>query len=141
MDKGRVLFLCNRNSARSQMAEGLLRHMAGDRFEAYSAGIEPSAVHPLAVTAMREMGIDISGQRSKSLHEYMGKVHFSHLITVCSVAEAKCPTTFPGMGHRLFWDIADPVDPSGSSDEQLARFRAARDALAERLTDWLTTQP
>lgn len=141
MDRGRVLFLCNRNSARSQMAEGLLRHMAGDRFETYSAGIEPASVHPLAIRAMQEIGIDISGQHSKSLQEYMGKVHFSHLITVCSVAEAKCPTTFPGMGRRLFWDVADPVGPSRSEEESLARFREARDTIAGRLREWLSTQP
>ena len=141
MDKGRGLFLCNRNSARSQMAEGLLKHMAGDRFGAYSAGVEPSAVQPLAVKAMQELGIDISGHRSKRLSEYMGKVHFSHLIPVCSEAERKCPTTFPGMGHRLFWHIADPVGFSGSEEEQFARFRSARDDLAARLTQWLSTQP
>jgi arsenate reductase (thioredoxin) len=141
MDKMRVLFLCNRNSARSQMAEGLLRHMAGARFEAYSAGIEPDRLQPLAVKAMQELGIDISGQRSKSLREYMGKVHFSYLITVCSDAENKCPTTFPGMGRRIFWDVADPVAAAGSEDERLAAFRVARDDLSARIGQWLASQP
>jgi len=122
------------------MAEGLLRSMAGDRFEAYSAGIEPATVHPLAVKAMQEIGIDISGQRSKSLHEYMGKVHFSYLITVCSEAEKQCPTTFPGMGRRLFWNIPDPVGSSGSEEESPARFRQARDDIAARLREWLSTE-
>jgi len=140
MDKTRVLFLCNRNSARSQMAEGLLRHIAGDRFEVHSAGIEPDRLQPLAVKAMQEVGIDISGQRSKSLREYMGQVHFSYLITVCSEAEKKCPTTFPGMGKRLFWDVADPVAVTGSDEERIAAFRAARDELSARLEEWLATQ-
>ncbi|MBN1152773.1 MAG: arsenate reductase ArsC [Dehalococcoidia bacterium] len=140
MDRTRVLFLCNRNTARSQMAEGLLRHMADDRFEAFSAGIEPDVIHPMAIEVMREIGIDISGQRSKSLQEYMGKVHFSYLITVCSEAERKCPTTFPGMGHRLFWDIADPVAATGSTAEKLQRFRQARDEISERLAQWIAAQ-
>jgi arsenate reductase (thioredoxin) len=141
MDKMRVLFLCNRNSARSQMAEGLLRHMASDRFEAYSAGIEPDRLQPLAVKAMQEIGVDISGQRSKGLREYMGQIHFSYLITVCSEAEKKCPTTFPGMGKRLFWDVADPVAATGSEEERLAAFRVARDDLSVRLENWLASQP
>ena len=122
------------------MAEGLLRHIAGDRFEVHSAGIEPDRLQPLAVKAMQEVGIDISGQRSKSLREYMGQVHFSYLITVCSEAEKKCPTTFPGMGKRLFWDVADPVAVTGSDEERIAAFRAARDELSARLEEWLATQ-
>lgn len=123
------------------MAEALLRQMGGERFEAYSAGIAPDAVHPLAVRAMHELGIDISRQHSKSLRQYMGKVHFSYLITVCSEAESKCPTTFPGMGQRLFWDIPDPVVAKGSEEERLSYFRAARDDIAARLTQWLSTLP
>lgn len=122
------------------MAEGLLRQMGGDLYEAFSAGVEPDVVHPMAVEAMREVGIDISTHRSKSLQEYIGRVHFSYLITVCSEGEARCPTAFPGMGHRLFWNIADPVDPSGTEGEQLARFRQARDSIIEHLTRWLAVQ-
>ncbi len=141
MDKMRVLFLCTHNSARSQIAEGLLRHMAGDRFEAHSAGIEPDAVHPLAVKVMQEAGMDISAQRSKSLQEYLGKVHFSHLITVCSEAEKKCPSTFPGMGRRLFWDIPDPAEIPGTEEERIAGFREARDDIARRLRQFISSQP
>ncbi len=121
------------------MAEGLLRQMAGDRLKAFSAGIEPGVIHPLSIEVMREIGIDISSQHSKSLQEYMGKAHFSYLITVCSEAERKCPATFPGMGRRVSWNITDPVSSTGSAAEQLARFRQARDEIAERLSQWITT--
>ena len=92
MDKMRVLFLCTANSARSQMAEAFLRSYAGDRYEAYSAGLEPKEIHPLTKKVMDEIGIDISGQYSKSLKDYMGKIHFGYLITVCADADEKCPT-------------------------------------------------
>ena len=108
MNKIRVLFLCSTNSARSQMAEAFLRSYAGDRFEAHSAGIEPKEIHPLTKKVMDEIGIDISGQYSKSLKDYMGKIHFGYLITVCDEADKKCPTTFPGMGQRLRWSLEDP---------------------------------
>jgi arsenate reductase (thioredoxin) len=99
MRKQRVLFLCTQNSARSQMAEGLLRDMADDRFEAYSAGIDPTGeVHPCAVEAMSEIGIDISEQYPKGLKTYMEKMSFNYLIIVCARAEEKCPKTFPGVG-------------------------------------------
>ena len=104
MNKIRVLFLCTTNSARSQMAEAFLRSYAGDKYEAYSAGVEPKEIHPLTRKVMDEIGIDISSQHSKALKDYMGKIHFGYLITVCSEADAKCPTTFPGMGQRVRWD-------------------------------------
>jgi arsenate reductase len=99
--KTRVLFLCTGNSARSQMAEAFLRYYAGDRFEAYSAGLEPKGMNPLTIRAMEEIGIPLTGQYSKDVREYMGKVHFGYLITVCANAEERCPTTFPGVGQRL----------------------------------------
>ena len=96
----RVLFVCSHNSARSQMAEALLRSLAGDAFAAYSAGSKPQGVHPLAVAVMSERGVDISGQGSKGLQEFMGKAQFDHLITVCNRAEKACPI-FPGKGARV----------------------------------------
>jgi len=104
----RVLFVCSANSARSQMAEAFLRTLAGDAFEADSAGSQPEPVHPLAIAVMSEYGIDISDQRSKGLHEYMGKTQFDHLITVCDRAEKACPV-FPGKGAREYWPMDDPL--------------------------------
>lgn len=131
--KSRILFLCTGNSARSQMAEGLLRHHAGDRLEAYSAGLDPKDVNPLAVRAMSEIGIDISGQRSKSLSEHMGRMHFSFVITLCSNAERSCPAVFPGMGRRLHWDLEDPSAAAGTDEERLEVFRRVRDEIAQRI--------
>ena len=100
MKKLRVLFLCTGNSARSQMAEALLRKLAGDRYEVHSAGLEPTVIHPLTVKVLEEIGIDASKQYAKPLTDYLGKTHFSYLITVCSKAEERCPI-FPGVGQRL----------------------------------------
>lgn len=135
----RVLILCTHNAARSQMAEGLLRARAGDRFEVHSAGYEPSQVHPLAVEAMADIGIDISGQRSKGTKDYLGHVWFRYLIIVCARAEEFCPTVFPGVGERLSWPFDDPSAAEGSHEERLAVFRRVRDAIDQRLSDWLTT--
>jgi protein-tyrosine-phosphatase len=109
MRKQKVLFLCTQNSARSQMAEGFLRHLGGDRFEVYSAGIDPTdEIHPCAVEAMSEVGIDISEQYPKGLRTYMGKVGFNYLIIVCARAEERCPKSFPGVGTRFSWVFEDP---------------------------------
>jgi arsenate reductase (thioredoxin) len=137
MNKIRVLFLCVSNSARSQMAEAFLRSIAGDRFESYSAGIEPQQIHPLTLKVMKEIGIDISNQYPKSLKEYMGKIHFGYLITVCSEADENCPTTFPGMGQRLHWDFEDPAKFIGPEDEKINKFRQIRDQIRQRVQDWL----
>jgi arsenate reductase len=133
VEKTRVLFLCTGNSARSQMAEAFLRHYAGDRFEAFSAGLEPKETNPLAVRVMEEAGISLAGQRSKSLFEYMGKLHFGYLITLCSHAEQSCPTVFPGIGQRLHWDIEDPAASTGTEEERLDAFRRIRDEIAGRI--------
>jgi arsenate reductase len=140
MDKINVLFLCTGNSARSQMAEALLRHFAGQRFEAFSAGLEPKGIHPYTLKVMGELGLDLSGQRSKDVREYMGRKHFGYLITVCSHADANCPTTFPGVGQRLHWDFDDPAAFPGSEEEKLAKFRQVRDEIAARLRGWLAEQ-
>ena len=133
-----VLFVCTHNSARSQMAEGWLRHLAGDRFEAYSAGTEATAVRPLATRAMAEVGIDISGQRSKTVEEYL-RQPFDFVITVCDQAAEACPV-FPGAGKRLHWSLRDPSRATGSEDEQLDVYRQVRDAIRERIITELIPQ-
>ena len=130
MKKKRVLILCTGNSARSQMAEGILRHMAGDRIEVFSAGVEPSSVRPEAVEAMGEIDIDISSHRSKSVDEFTGQ-EFDHIITVCDNADQNCPT-FPGKAERVHWSIADPVEVGG--EQRSDAFRQARDELLKKLT-------
>jgi arsenate reductase len=128
----RILFLCTHNSARSQMAEGLLRALGGDRFEAYSAGTEATSVRPLAMKVMAEIGIDLSGQTSKTLERYLGQ-SFDAVITVCDAAAEACPV-FPGAKRRLHWSLPDPSQATGSEEEQLAVYRWVRDALRERIT-------
>ena len=127
----RVLFLCTHNSARSQMAEGLLRQLGGNRFEAYSAGTEATHVRPLAIRAMHELGIDISGQQSKTLERYVDQP-FDKVITVCDQANEACPVFF-GARERLHWSFPDPSSARGSEDEQLAVYRQVRDAIRERI--------
>ena len=132
MRKQKVLFLCTQNSARSQMAEGFLRHLAGDRFEVYSAGIDPTPeIHPCAVEAMSEIGIDISGQESKTLERYL-REPFDYVITVCDDANEACPF-FPGAQSRLHWSIEDPSKVEGSEDERLEVFRRVRDGIKDRV--------
>ena len=130
-DRVRVLFLCTHNSARSQMAEGLLRHLAGDRFEAHSAGTEATHVRPLAIKAMEEVGVDISGQESKTLERYL-EDPFDYVITVCDDANEACPF-FPGAKNRLHWSLRDPSRAEGSEEERLAVFRSVRDRIGERI--------
>jgi arsenate reductase (thioredoxin) len=137
MNKVKVLFLCTSNSARSQMAEAFLRRYAGDRFEAYSAGVEPREIHPLTKRVMAEAGIDINGQYSKGLRDYMGRVHFGYLVTVCKEADERCPSTFPGVGQRLHWNIEDPAAFVGSDNETLERFREVRDIVKKKVEDWV----
>jgi arsenate reductase len=133
-----VLILCTGNSARSQMAEGLLREKAGDRFEVQSAGTEPAAaVNPLAVEAMREVGIDISSHRPKSLDRFLGKIPVRHLITVCHDADGKCPTVWPGVLTRVHWPIEDPAAFRGGRGAALEKFRQARREISTRLDTWL----
>jgi arsenate reductase len=136
MNKQRVLIVCTGNVARSQMAEGLLRHDAGDRFEVFSAGIYPSYVRPLAIAAMNELGIDISEQRSKSVDEFDGK-KLDYVITVCDHANQYCPT-FPAQTKRIHWSVEDPVSaPADDEASQLAVFRRVRDDLRQRLSEWV----
>ena len=126
MSKKRVLILCTGNSARSQMAEGLLGNMAGEDFEVYSAGTKPVGLNPNAVAAMKEAGIDISNHRSKSVDEFAGQ-QFDYVITVCDNAKESCPI-FPGGGARIHQSFEDPA--AAPADNQLAAFRNVRDQLA-----------
>lgn len=133
-DKERVLILCTGNSARSQMAEGLLRHDGGDKFEVESAGVEPSHVRPQAIEAMREIGIDISGHRSKSVDEFSGR-EFDYVITVCDNANERCPI-FPGDTKRIHWSFDDPAAAEGDEATRLAVFRRVRDEIRARLREF-----
>jgi arsenate reductase len=133
MEKKRILFLCTGNSVRSQMAEGLLRHMAGDRFEVFSAGTRPAGLSPHAVAAMREIGIDISGHRSKHVDEFAGQA-FDCVFTVCDNAREACPF-FPGGGKRIHHSFEDPA--AVAPERQLEVFRRVRDEIAARLREFL----
>ena len=127
----RVLILCTGNSARSQMAEGLLRYDAGNVYDVFSAGTKPTRVRPEAITVMQEVGIDISGHRSKSVDEFAGQ-DFDYVITVCDNAKESCPI-FPAKTKRIHWSIEDPAAVQGSEKETLTAFRLARDELRGRL--------
>jgi arsenate reductase (thioredoxin) len=135
-ERKKVLILCTGNSARSQMAEGLLRHDAGDRFEVASAGVEPSSVRPEAIEVMREIGIDISKHRSKSIDEFAGQ-DFEYVITVCDNAKEHCPI-FPGTTKRIHWSFADPAAVSGHYHARLNKFRQIRDEIRHRLLFFTT---
>ncbi len=135
MTRPRILILCTGNSARSQMAEGLLRHLGAGRWEVFSAGIRPTAVRPEAIAALQECGIDISRHRSKSLDEFAGQ-EFDYVITVCDQAKESCPV-FPARTQRLHWSIPDPAAVAGSQEERMAAFRAARDDLQQRVQDFV----
>jgi len=136
----RVLFICTGNSARSQMAEGFLRALAGERFDVYSGGLEPGTLHPLAVQIMKERGVDVSGQHAKSFDQYLGRLTFAYVITLCERAARACPV-FAGTGERLHWPFDDPSAAGGSDAERLARFREVRDAIETRIREWLATLP
>jgi arsenate reductase len=127
----RVLFVCTHNSARSQMAEGMLRAWGGDRFEAFSAGTEVSTVRPEAITVMAEIGIDISRHRSKSVDEFLGQ-KFEWVITVCDQARQNCPV-FPGVEQTGHWSVEDPSEAAGSEEQRLQTFRRVRDDLRNRI--------
>ena len=133
MNQQRVLILCTGNSARSQMAEGLLRSMAGDRFEVFSAGTKPVGLNPNAVAAMRERGIDIAHHRSKSVDEFAGQ-HFDYVITVCDNAREACPY-FPGGGKRIHQSFEDPA--AAPLERQLEAFRRVRDEISARLKEFV----
>jgi arsenate reductase len=125
--KPKVLFLCTGNSCRSQMAEGFLRHVAGDSFDVFSAGTDPVGVNPGAVRVMAEKGLDISSQESKGVKPFLGR-HFPYVVTVCDRASEKCPI-FPGVVKRIHWSFDDPAHAEGTEDERLEVFRRVRDEI------------
>jgi len=139
MSDARVLFVCTHNSARSQMAEGLLRRLAGDRFEVASAGTEARGVNPLAVRAMAEIGIDLRGHTSKTLDRFLGE-RWDDVVTVCDNANESCPA-FPGTVRRLHWSFEDPSAAAGSEEQRLAVFRRVRDEIKARIETWLARRP
>jgi arsenate reductase (thioredoxin) len=135
--KKRVLFVCIHNSARSQMAEAFLNRICGDTFETHSAGIEPGQLNPVVVEAMREIGIDISGNQTKSVNDYLkaGKL-FAYVITVCDETSAeRCPI-FPGVTTRLHWGFPDPSAIQGTHEEKLARTREIRNSIKAKVEAW-----
>ena len=138
MSVARVLFLCTHNSARSQMAEGLLRRLAADRFEVASAGTEARGVNPLAVRAMADIGVDLRGHTSKTLDRFLGE-RWDYVITVCDNANESCPV-FPGPVTRLHWSFDDPSAASGGDEQRLAVFRRVRDEIRARIDAWLAQQ-
>ena len=136
--KQHVLILCTGNSARSQMAEGLLRNLAEDRFEVVSAGTRPGTVRPEAIQVMKEIGIDISGHRSKSVEEFAGR-EFDYVLTVCDHARDACPV-FPGVSRRVHWSFEDPAAVDGSEETRLAAFRRIRNQIRDRFQEFLRRQ-
>lgn len=137
MSKQSVLFLCAHNAARSQMAEALLRKHASDRFEVLSAGLEPTAVHPLTIRVLNEVGLDVSGHRSKGLDGILGKQTFQLAVFVCERTQKNCPHIFPFALQRLDWPFEDPAEAQGSEEEQLQKFRDVRDQIEARILEWL----
>ncbi len=135
-DTQKVLFLCTGNSCRSQMAEAWLRTLGGNRFEVFSAGLEPHGVNPYTITVMEEVNVPMGAHRSKHIDEFIGQVEFDYLITVCGNADERCPF-FPGMGALLHWPFDDPAAFVGPEPEKLDAFRTVRDQIKARIQSWL----
>lgn len=138
MSRHAVLFLCTANSARSQMAEALLHTYGGDRFDAYSAGLELKEINPLTIRVMEEIGINMAGKRSKLLSQFLGKVPIRYAIVVCEAAEKSCPKVWPFGATMLFWPFDDPAAAAGSEESRLAKFREVRDEIKSRILQWLS---
>jgi arsenate reductase len=134
-----MLFVCTGNSARSQMAEGLLRKHAGDRFDVYSAGLEAHGINPLTVRVLDEIGIDTSAHTSDEIFAYIGKIQPDYLVTVCSHAEKNCPHVWPGKTTRLHWPFDDPATATGSDEHRLDEFRRVRIEIERRIVEWLAS--
>jgi arsenate reductase len=137
MQKLKVLFICTGNSARSQMAEGLLKQLGGERFEVYSAGLDPKGVNQLTVQVMNEIGIDIGDQYSKSVKEFMGRMQFDDAIIVCRRSEENCPSLSADAKRLHRWLFDDPATFEGTREAQLAKFREIRDQIQTRMRLWL----
>jgi arsenate reductase len=141
MNNPKALFLCTGNSARSQMAEAFLRTYAGKYFDVFSAGIEPRGfILPEVMTVMKERGLDLEGQYSKSVKEFLGKYHFAFIITVCAKAEKNCPTVFLNMGQHMYWPFEDPTEVQSGEVDRLSFVCDLRDQIDQRVQLWLVTQ-
>lgn len=138
MDKRKVLFICVHNSARSQMAEAFLKQMAGDRFEVESAGLEPGKLNPIVIEVMKEVGIDISQNKTKSAFDFykQGK-QYDYVITVCDESQSGACPMFPGKGERLYWGFDDPSGFQGTREEKLEKTRQVRDKIKQKIIEWL----
>jgi arsenate reductase (thioredoxin) len=141
MEKPNLLILCTGNTARSQMAEAFLKKYAGSSLEVFSAGLEPREINTLSRQIMAEKGFDLRGQYSKGIRDFLGRKEFRYVITVCEVAEERCPKLFPGVPFRIFWPCDDPVAATGSDEEKLAKFRQVRDQIEQRILSWLQELP
>lgn len=141
MERPRVLFLCAHNAARSQMAEALLRHHAGDRFEVCSAGLEPTEIHPLTLRVLDEVGIDTSALTAEGLDTYMARVSVQYAVVVCERTQAQCPRLYPFARETLYWPFEDPVGLCATPDVQLQKFRDVRDRIRARLLAWINEMP
>lgn len=135
--KDNVLFLCTGNSARSQMAEAFLRYYANETFNVYSAGLNPQGINPYTVRIMDEIGIDIRHQTSESVKDYMGKMHFKYVITVCSHADQNCPTPLWAYGIKLHFPFDDPAATIGTDDQIMSKFREVRNQIQAKIQEWL----
>jgi len=140
-ERPRVLFLCPHNAARSQMAEALLRRLAGDRFEACSAGLDPTAVHPRVVDVLREVGIDAHDLRAKSVREFLGSRGVRYAVVLAEEPHRSCPRIFPFATQTLRWPLPDPTADDGGEIDELSRFRAVRDEIEDRLQAWVAGAP
>ena len=138
MDKKKVLFVCVHNSARSQMAEAFLKQMAGDRFEVESAGLEPGKLNPVVIEAMKEVGIDISQNKTKSVFDFFkqGK-QYDYVVTVCDESQSSACPVFPGKGERFHWGFDDPSSFQGTPEEKVTKTREVRDKIKQRIVEWL----
>ena len=137
--KTSVLFLCTGNSARSQMAEALLRHHGGEQFEALSAGTHPKPVHALTFKVLEEAGVNIAGLRSKDIMDFLGRRHIGYVVIVCADAAAECPTVWPGADQTVHLRCDDPAACKGTPDEQLQEFRRIRDEIEAWVREWIPT--
>jgi arsenate reductase len=136
-EKPKILILCSRNSCRSQMAEGFFKKYADGLFDVYSAGLNPGPIHPMAVKAMADTGIDITAQHEKSIKEFLGRESFRYIIFVCAEAEKSCPSIYPFVSSRLSWPFEDPAAAEGTEEEKYAKFVEVRDLIESKIRKWI----
>lgn len=141
MTKPNILFLCTGNSARSQMAEAFARRYAGEHFDVFSAGIEPKGINPFTIQVMNEIGYNLDGHTSKGTKEFMGRMMFRYLVTVCDEADRECPRAlWANHGTKLHWSFEDPAAFEGADEEKLAKFREVRDQIERQVREWVTSE-